>query len=236
LRQRRFAWFEHISSDPIGSADAWATALGSGWTARSVDLAGAPYPMLWWRGVPSLGFIHGPHAGWTAWALTEDVDAHLAHALAAGAVLNHPPTDRPGLGRAAGVITPAGDPLWLYTTHRGAGPCAGAPGATLLTARRAAAEAFYGALWGERPFDVPTGAPHTTSAQPTSGESCAGLSVTAGPVAGWRPRLFAVAPAQTTAWWATHGGSEQTPGGASFPVVVDREGCAAELVVPAPPA
>lgn len=236
MRQRRFAWFEHISSDPIRSADAWATALGSGWTTRSVDLAGVPYPMLCWRGVPSLGFVAGARAGWTAWALTEDVDAHLADAIAAGAVLDQPPTDRPGLGRAAGVITPAGDHLWLYTTHRGAGPCAGAPGATLLTARRAAATAFYGALWGQPPFDHAVGAPDATPATPTSRERRTGLSLAAGPVAGWRPRVRAVEPAQTIAWWVSHGGGEEAPNASPFPVVVDREGCAAELVEAPPPA
>jgi predicted enzyme related to lactoylglutathione lyase len=110
-----------------------------------------------------------PSATWNTYVWVDDADATTAAARAAGGTAVSEPFDVMDAGRMAVLLDPEGAAfcVWQAKNHRGA-QVVNEHGALnfngLATRDRAAAEAFYGAIFGWKTLDIPSGITWTLSA------------------------------------------------------------------------
>lgn len=113
-------------------------------------------------GVGSIPESAPPVANWNTYVWVESADESAAAAAAAGGQVLMAPFDVPGAGRLAVFADPAGAVLgvWQPGEHRGA-RVVNEHGAlnfnTLATTDPDGAKAFYGAVFGWRTLDLPSG-------------------------------------------------------------------------------
>lgn len=157
-----FIWYELMTTDPQGAKSFYEAVVG--WTVgEPMPGPDVEYRML---GAPD-GFAggmltltkemcdQGARPMWFGYLGVDDVDAAVDKAVAAGAAVQMPASDIPGVGRVAIIADPQGVPIYLmrgasdqdsnaYQRH-GLGHVAWNE---LMTSDREAALAFYGDHFG----------------------------------------------------------------------------------------
>ncbi len=158
-----FIWYELMTPDPEGAKRFYEDVVG--WTIGDpAPGGGVEYRMI--------GTADGGHAGgvltltkdmtdggarpiWLGYLGVDDVDAAVEKAVAAGAKVQMPAFDAPGVGRIAMILDPQGVPIYLMRgasdadsnvyQRRGLGHVAWNE---LMTSDREAALDFYGSHFG----------------------------------------------------------------------------------------
>jgi hypothetical protein len=113
--QRRFAWYELMTTDPKGAQSFYTNLVG--WGLQDFN-AGTNEPyVMWTRNSQPLGGVMtlpeearkmGAPPHWLAYVDVGNVDATVAQATNLGAKVYVPPTDIPGGGRFAVLADPQG--------------------------------------------------------------------------------------------------------------------------------
>src|SRR5690349_20126714 len=158
-----FIWYELMTTDPEGAKRFYEDVVG--WAIGDPAPAGdSEYRML---GAPD-GFAGGmltlseamweggARPMWLGYLGVDDVDSAVEKAVAAGATVQMPASDIPGVGRIAMIADPQGVPIYLmrgatdgestaYQRHNGLGHVAWNE---LMTGDRQAALDFYGEQFG----------------------------------------------------------------------------------------
>lgn len=160
----RFVWHDMMTTDG-GKAQQFYCSLFD-WQIENVPMQGMPYRMILAGPGPIGGIVEEkniPMSHWMPHLAVPDVDAAAAKVQQLGGSVSVPPTDIPGTGRFAVVGDPQGAYLSLYKglpESAGADPDLMVPGRIcwneLLTSDDAAAQRFYGAMfgWREEPKDM----------------------------------------------------------------------------------
>ncbi|WP_189170407.1 VOC family protein [Pilimelia anulata] len=157
-------WVDLATPDPAAAADFYGPLFG--WTSQPG--ARSPGYLVFrkdGRAVAGAGALaaHGEPAAWSTYVGTEDIDATVRRAEAAGAKLLAAPEPVAGEGSAAALADPAGAPFALWQPAGMAGAeLFNAPGALCwneLATRDAAGSAeFYGAVFDWVAVAQPMGA------------------------------------------------------------------------------
>jgi uncharacterized protein len=126
LPRRGFVWHELMSTDPKQSEEFYlrvagvsVTPLGEGpeaylmLTVGGQPVGGVARPRPGQEGWPS----GGPEAHWIAYFGTDDVDVAARKAEELGGSVLLPPTDVPGMGRAAVLRDPQGAAFGVFASE-----------------------------------------------------------------------------------------------------------------------
>ncbi len=175
------SWVDLGTADPDGAAAFYGALFG--WEVLDAPPEAGGYRMCTFRGVPVAGI--GPQMQtdmppwWTTYVTVTDADDGAARVRAAGGHVLVEPMDVLDVGRMAVCADPTGAvfSLWQPRAHIGAGRV-GEPGTfcwvELATRDRAAAAAFYGAVFGWGTNESPMGATDYTE-WTVAGEGVAGM-------------------------------------------------------------
>ena len=160
-------WIDTSQPDPDAACSFYGALFG--WDLEETMPPGSPgrYFMARIRGgdVAAIGSIPegAPSvATWNTYIWVDNADETTAKAEAAGGAVAIAPFDVMDAGRMAVLTDPEGAAfcIWQPNNHKGA-KVVNEHGSlnfnTLTTRDRAAAESFYGAVFGWRPLDIPTG-------------------------------------------------------------------------------
>jgi uncharacterized protein len=157
------SWVDLSSSDPAAAKGFYTELLG--WTVDELGPEAGGYAMFQKGGlnVAGVGPImgEGQPSAWMTYVTTDDADASVAAAKAAGATVLVEPMDVLDVGRMAVFADPAGGVIavWQPKAHHGA-QLANEPGTLcwneLQTRDEDAAKAFYAAVfgWGAETSDM----------------------------------------------------------------------------------
>jgi predicted enzyme related to lactoylglutathione lyase len=161
-----FIWYELMTTDPQAATRFYGEVVGwdaAPFTGAAGQPPATPYTILNAGGAPSAGIMEMPdmmrQSGapphWTGYVYVEDVEESVEKVNALGGRVYVQPTDIPGVGRFAVIADPQGATLNIMhptSAERPPEPPPGTPGRCgwheLLTTDQAAAQAFYGDLFG----------------------------------------------------------------------------------------
>lgn len=157
MTQRRFVWFDLMSTNPEASLRFHTELLG--WEVTVRDMGGYDYPMFSGSGHGIGGLVTlDPGAGipshWVAYLECGDVDGTVERVKALGGQGCVPPTDIPGVGRFAVVEDPQSAIFSPFASHHGDSPIPAQAKvgqvcwSELMTPDVNHAAAFYSALCG----------------------------------------------------------------------------------------
>lgn len=122
MNHGKFAWNELATTDPERARAFYAETLG--WTFESFALPGTAY-WIARSGEELVGGLGGMETGaikganqpyWFPFIEVDDVDARLAKARAAGAMILQEPEDVPNVGRVAVLRDPTGAAVGWMTS------------------------------------------------------------------------------------------------------------------------
>ena len=155
----RFVWFDLITTDAAAAEEFYRAVVG--WETASWEEGNTPYTM-WVAGKTAVGGVgeldvearsQGTPPHWSAFILTDDVDATTVKAVELGGTELLPPTDIPGAGRFSVIRDPQGIVFSPYSTS-GEIETSGVPKigefswCELMTTDYEAAFTFYSELFG----------------------------------------------------------------------------------------
>jgi predicted enzyme related to lactoylglutathione lyase len=150
-----FVWFELVGRDVPRAKAFYGEVLG--WKTQAMPMPGGEgvYEMFTLGEAPIAGTWPADKdapAEWLVYLSVEDVDAAAARVGGAGGTVVDPPTDIPGIGRAARIADPEGAQLYLFCSITDDLPALSGPGAffwtELLCRQPAAMVAFYETVAG----------------------------------------------------------------------------------------
>ncbi len=142
-------WVELVTPDPAGATAFYGGLLGWSGVDGGPEFRRDGLAVAGLRGSDD----PGRPAGWLSYVATDDPAGAVARAEAAGGSVLAPPFEVPGRGEAAVLAHPAGGAVGVWRRRGFAGAqVANEPGAVcwtdLATPDEAAAERFYGAVFG----------------------------------------------------------------------------------------
>ncbi len=153
----RFAWYELMTTDPIGARAFYPHVTG--WTTETMDIGPMPY-QLWKAGdkpfggvmeLPAPAKAMGAPTHWLGYLCSPDTDASVARAVELGATTYMGPMSIPTVGRVAILADPQGAVIGFYTPETTASPERGLGRPSwheLMTEDAEAAWSFYSELFG----------------------------------------------------------------------------------------
>jgi predicted enzyme related to lactoylglutathione lyase len=243
-----FVWFEIVGRDVARARAFYGEVMG--WKIQSIPMPGGEgvYEMFTLGEAPVAGLWpadkDGP-AQWLHYLSVEDVDAATARVAAAGGTVIEPPSDIPGIGRAARIADPEGAQLYLFCSVTDDLPPQSGHGSffwtELLCRQPAAMVAFYEKVAGFTHSEMTVdGRPYLVLER--GGEQLAGVSVStlAGHPPFWMTNVAVddcdAAVARVRALGGTvYEGPSDTPGIGRFALVGDPGGAKLGLIKPAQP-
>lgn len=127
----KFVWHDLMTTDPARAREFYSEVFG--WTWNEVDMGGSKYPMIHAAGedhggVNKLGAAAGQPSHWICYVTVDDVDAAAGKAEELGGRVAEKPTDIPGIGRFAVVVSPTGAALAAYKPNEWRGEGYEGPG------------------------------------------------------------------------------------------------------------
>jgi predicted enzyme related to lactoylglutathione lyase len=194
-------WIDVMVTDP-GAARAFYSAL-FGWDIQDGPPEAGGYLMCMMNGRPVAAISPKPESNpfpnvWSTYLASDDVDATIARAAAAGSQIMMEPMDVMTAGRMGFAMDPTGAPygIWQAGDHLGVGVY-NEPGTLvwneLMTRDYEGAKAFYGTIFGYTYDEIGEGFSYSTVKRAGDREVVAGMG-----------ELDNGLPAEVSASWVTY--------------------------------
>ena len=195
------SWVDLMVTDPTAARQFYSSLLG--WDIQDGPPEAGGYLMCMLKGRPAAAISPKPAENpfpnvWSTYLASDDVDATVAKAKAAGGTFMMEPMDVMTAGRIAFAMDPTGAPygIWQGGDHIGVGVY-NEPGALvwneLMTRDYATAKAFYSAVFGYSYDEMDGDFTYSTIKRAGDGAVVAGLG-----------ELDAGVPAEVSASWGVY--------------------------------